>query len=178
MLAALLAYWLDKRGGRPLPERRDIDPLELAPGLLPHLTLCDLFDRGTRARFRLVGTVVVQRLGFDPTGRYLDQEKSGFFDLVAVLHRLVYCERAPVHATSVFAWGNDRRLEVQQLLLPLTQGGPDPAITLAAMLCRSTEPFPPTIRALSAASHSETQRRVLKSLAAHDWDHNAGRNVA
>ncbi len=178
MLAALLAYWQDKRRGRLLPERRDIDPLEMAPALLPHLTLCDLFDRGTRARFRLVGTVVVKRLGFDPTGRYLDQETGGFFDLVAALHRLVYCERAPVHATSVFAWGSDRRLEVQQLLLPLAQGGADPAIALTAMLCSSAEPFPPTIRALSEASHRETQRRVLKALHAADWDRNAGRSVA
>ncbi|HUZ72973.1 MAG TPA: PAS domain-containing protein [Stellaceae bacterium] len=178
MLAALLAYWQAKCQGRLLPERRDIDPLEMAPALLPHLTLCDLFDRGTRARFRLVGTFVVKRLGFDPTGRYLDHEKGGFFDLATALHRLVYCERAPVHSTSVFVWGSDRRLEVQQLLLPLAQGGPDPAIALAATICRSTEPFPPTIRALGAASHRETQRGVLKSRSAPDWDRSAGRNVA
>jgi hypothetical protein len=178
MLAALLAYWQEKRKGRPLPERRDIDPLEMAPDLLPHLMLCDLFDRGTRVRFRLVGTVVVKRLGFDPTGRYLDREESGFFELVAALHRLVYCERAPVHAASVFVWGGERRLEVQQLLLPLAHGGPDPAIALDAIVCRSTEPFPPTIRALGASNHRETERRVLKTLAAPAWSRGAGRNVA
>ena len=177
MLAALLAYWQGKQNGRALPQRRDIDPLEMAPGLLPHLMLADLLDRGTRVRFRLVGTVVVKRLGFDPTGRYLDAEGGPFFAHMAALNRLVYGERAPVYAASVFTWSGERRLEIEQVLLPLAQDGPDPAIALAALVCRSTEPFPPTIRALAMAGHREIERRVLKPLPAVSWT-DAGRNVA
>jgi hypothetical protein len=178
-LASLMAYWLGKRGDRALPSRRDIDPLEMGPGLLPHLLLCDLLDRGARVRFRLVGTVVVKRLGFDPTGKFLaDVMTGGYGDLVAALHRLVYCERMPVHSESVFTWGPDRRLEVQHLLLPLSHGGSDPAIALAGMVFHAAEPFPPTIRTLSATGHRETRHAVLKTLAAHAWDDDSGRNVA
>lgn len=177
-LAPLLAYWQTKRGARALPARRDIDPLEIAPALLPHLLLADLLDRGTRARFRLVGTVAVKRLGFDPTGKYLEHEKGAWFDLLAALNRLVYCERAPVYAESLFTWGN-RRLETQLLLLPLIQDGPDPAIALAGLGFRSSDPFPPTLRALSQqAQHRETLRAVLKPLPADHWVEDAGRNVA
>jgi len=178
-LSPLLAYWQKKRGARALPARRDIDPLEMGPLLLPHLILADLLDRGTRARFRLVGTLVVKRLGFDPTGKYLGDEKGGWFDLFAALNRLVYAERAPVYAESLFTWGSNRRLEAQLLLLPLTQDGPDPAIALAGFTFRCTEPFPPTLRILSQqAQHRETLRAVLKPLPADHWVEDAGRNVA
>jgi hypothetical protein len=178
-LAPLLRYWQEKRGARALPARRDIDPLEMGPALLPHLLLGDLLDRGTRVRFRLVGTVVVKRLGFDPTGKYLAEEQGDWFDLMAALTRLVYVERAPVYAESLFTWRSNRRLETQHLLLPLTQDGPDPAIVLAGIAFRSTEPFPPTLRQLaSMAQHRESMRVVLKHLPADEWVEDSGRNVA
>src|SRR5579884_2075511 len=91
-LGTLLRYWRVKRGTAAMPARRDIDPLEIGPELLPHLVLADLFDRGTRVRFRLVGTQIVKRLGFDPTGRYLAGEMTGaWFDYLALLYRIVYC---------------------------------------------------------------------------------------
>jgi hypothetical protein len=161
-----------------LPSRRDIDPVEMGPELLPHLVLTDLFDRGTRVRFRLVGTIVVKRLGFDPTGRYLEGEmKGGWWDLVGALHRLAYCERAPLYAESEFHWGTGRRLQARHLLLPLTQDGSDPAIALGGMVFAADEAFPPTIRVLGKeAAHTETTRQVLKP-AARD-DDAVGREVA
>jgi hypothetical protein len=180
VLAALLRYWDGQRGARALPARRDIDPLDMGSALLPHLLLVDLFDRGTRVRFRLVGTQVVKRLGFDPTGRYLEGEMTGgWYELLAALHRLVYAERAPVFAESEFLWGGGRRLRAQHLLLPLTQDGPDPAIALAAVVFASAEPFPPSIRALrDNATHSEIARQVLRPAPIPQPGRAAGKFVA
>jgi hypothetical protein len=180
ILGSLLRYWQEKRGTRALPSRRDIDPLEMGPDLLPHLLLVDLLDRGTRVRFRLVGTSVVKRIGFDPTGRYLDGEMSGgWWELLAALHRLVYCERAPVYAESEFAWGSGRLLRAQHLLLPLVQGGSDPAIALGGIAFASDEIFPPTIRALGpGAAHEEHGRQVLKHLPALEPSRARGRGAA
>ena len=36
-----LQYWLEKKGDRPMPGRRDLDPIEM-PGLLPHVILLDV----------------------------------------------------------------------------------------------------------------------------------------
>jgi len=178
-LAPLFRYWQEKRGVRALPARRDIDPVEMGPALLPHLLLGDLLDRGTRVRFRLVGTVVVRRLGFDPTGKYLGDENGAWFEQLAALNRLVYAERAPVYAESLFTWGTGRRLEAQHLLLPLNQDGPDPSIALMGLVFRSPEPFPPTLRVLGeTGQHRELLRAVLRQPPAQDWHEAAGRNVA
>ena len=152
----------------------------MGPDLLPHLFLTDLFDRGTRVRFRLVGTVVVKRLGFDPTGRYLDGEmKGGWWDLVGALHRLAYCERAPLYAESEFLWGTGRRLQARHLLLPLTQDESDPAIALGGVVFAAAEAFPPTIRALGeGAIHTETTRQVLKPPGPARDEDTIGREVA
>jgi hypothetical protein len=178
-LLALLRYWLGKRGVRALPSRRDIDPVEIGPELLPSLVLADLLDRGTRVRFRLVGTAVVKRLGADPTGRYLERELRGpWFDHWGSLHRLVYAERAPVFAESELTWGRGRRLRVSNLLLPLSQDGPDPAIALSGLAFASEEMFPPSLRALAeTGAHQELRRVVLRDVAEPE-EKPSGRQVA
>jgi hypothetical protein len=180
VLLALLRYWNKKRGAAALPARPDIDPLEMGPPLLPSLMLADLLDRGTRVRFRLVGTAVTKRLGFDPTGKYLeDTVKGGFGEQFAALSRLVYADRAPLYSEIVLHWGGHRRLEIEQLLLPLSQGGPDPAIALIGMSFRSLEPFPPSLGALAEiAAAGELRRFVPKLTGGSDWDADAGRSVA
>jgi len=180
VLGPLLRYWQRKCGARSLPSRRDIDPLEMGADLLPHLLLTDLLDRGTRVRFRLVGTTLVRRWGFDPTGRYLDGEmKGGWWESLAAFHRLAYAERAPLYGESEFLWDAERRLEARALLLPLTQDGPDPAIALSAVVFASNEAFVPTLRALvGVATHGERTRQVLKDLPSPGSAHVSGREVA
>jgi hypothetical protein len=76
LLTALLDYWEKKRGNRDMPRRRDIDPLEMPTRLLPYLQLIELGERG-RLRFRLIGTAIVDAMGRDATGRYLDDVMTG-----------------------------------------------------------------------------------------------------
>ena len=61
---------------RAMPRRRDIDPLDMPARLLPHVELVELGERG-RLRLALVGTAIVDALGKDATGRYLDQAFDG-----------------------------------------------------------------------------------------------------
>jgi hypothetical protein len=73
-LRQLRAYWASKgRPGGALPPRADIDPLEMRFAL-GHLILTDV-ERGPQPRFRhrLIGTHIVERAGYDATGRYLDE---------------------------------------------------------------------------------------------------------
>ena len=73
-LRQLRAYWAGKCGpdGR-LPRRADIDPLDMRFAL-GHLILTDV-EPGTQPRYRhrLIGTHIVERAGYDATGRYLDE---------------------------------------------------------------------------------------------------------
>lgn len=162
-LGALFRYWDKKRNGRTMPARRDIDPIEMGPKLLPHLMLCELAERGTRIRFRLVGTLLVKRLGYDPTGHWLaDLPKSDYLDHLARLLRQTYTEASPVYATSSFRWGVKGRLDAYHLLLPLTTGGNEPSMVLIGTAYMSEDVFPPQIRALDAlAQHSAGKREIL-----------------
>lgn len=72
-LRRLLEYWLEKRGSRRMPGRAHIDPMEFT-WMLGDVSLVDVVHTGgdLRFRFRLAGTRAVERLGYDMTGRWLD----------------------------------------------------------------------------------------------------------
>lgn len=162
VLDSLLRYWNDKRGvERLMPERKDIDPLEMGARLLPHLLLCDLLDRGNRVRFRVVGTNIVRRWGFEPTAKYLDEGLGPYFATLGELHHACFAERAPVYSVSTFRWGVNRELEAHHLLLPLSKGGFEPAIALAGIAFRSDEVFPPQIRNLNGVARFDERHRFI-----------------
>lgn len=71
-LRALYDYWQARRGGRAMPARRDIDPVDI-PLLLPHVVLFDVEPAPIRYRVRLIGTHLTEMLGRDDTGCYLDE---------------------------------------------------------------------------------------------------------
>jgi len=120
MLDTLLEYWSSKRAGRVMPERPDIDPVEMGPKLLPHLMITEYLDRGRRVRVRLCGTAAVTRLGCDPTGRRIDDAfNRDFSDLMLGLHHEVYRNATPVFSEWSFNWQDGRGLVLQLLLLPL-----------------------------------------------------------
>jgi len=105
ILGALYRYWSRCRGRRRVPDRRDIDPLQLGAKLLPHVGLMDIVDGGARVRYRLLGTAIVERFGADPTGKLMDEVMSGSYS--AFIHGLygdVVRARAPVFSESVFRW--------------------------------------------------------------------------
>lgn len=76
-IARLYEYWLARRGEHRFPARRDIDPLDMKFAL-GGISLFDVEqpggrDAALRFRYRLIGADIVQRDGFDLTGRYLDE---------------------------------------------------------------------------------------------------------
>jgi hypothetical protein len=71
-LRRLHAYWDEKRRGRRFPARADIDPLELG-FVLGNLTLIDVLTDPPRFRVRLQGSLAASRLGYDMTGKFVDE---------------------------------------------------------------------------------------------------------
>lgn len=118
-LSYALSCWHRWRGHRRCPMRNDLDPLDFRQ-LLPNLFLVEQLPAdGARFRYVLSGEVVRNTLGFELSGRYLDELFSG--DMLTL---------AETHYGSVLA-GNGhfaiqhwiRRgvlvLEYRRLLLPL-----------------------------------------------------------
>ena len=71
-LARLYAYWLDRKGSRRFPARRDLDPIDLRY-ILGHLLLIDVVPGPRRFRVRLHGSEITARVHYDLTGKFLDE---------------------------------------------------------------------------------------------------------
>lgn len=76
-LQRLLLYWEQKRGSRPMPARADLDPLEFV-WMLGDVSLVEVHHAAgaLRYRFRLIGTRAVERLGYEVTGKWLEDLPS------------------------------------------------------------------------------------------------------
>lgn len=67
-LRRFLAYWQDKRQGRGMPARRDVDPLEFS-WILGRVSLVEVAEEEPRFRYRLVASTLADHLGYEVTGR-------------------------------------------------------------------------------------------------------------
>jgi hypothetical protein len=71
-LYRLYDYLEAKRGDREFAARRDLDPLDF-PYILGNILLLDVLYQPLRFRYRLVGSLIVARVGYDMTGKFLHE---------------------------------------------------------------------------------------------------------
>lgn len=71
-LQRLYAYWRERHVGTRPPGRADLDPLDF-PYAVGFVTLVDVEHEPLRFRFRLVASPVTRHLGYELTGKYLDE---------------------------------------------------------------------------------------------------------
>lgn len=121
-LRRLYRYWLDKRGERPWPDRRAIDPAELKE-ILPNLAIIEIVGAANdpRFRYRLVGTAIVDAYGVDPTGRFVDEMTGAYRDVLLGLLREVAATGRGIYAASAFQLA-DTGVSTERLFLPLSVG--------------------------------------------------------
>jgi hypothetical protein len=137
ILGAALAYWRQKRNGRSMPSRRDIDPIEI-PKLLPHLQLIDIL--GSRFRYRLIGTALTEAHGKDYTGRYSDDED--FFGgprarAIGRVYSSIREMRRPVFLRSRYFTTMSFDLNANRLYLPLADDDREVTMILGALTFES-----------------------------------------
>jgi len=166
LLDGLFQYWGSKRLGRIMPERPDIDPVEMGPKLLPHLMITEYREDGRQVRVRLCGTAAVTRLGFDPTGRPIDGAfNEEFSGLLLGLHGEVYRHATPVFSEWSLGWKDGRRLVLQLLLLPLVLRSPVeeslPAQVLLGLRARSESHRTPPWRGEAGLTEARETRRIV-----------------
>jgi hypothetical protein len=122
---ALYDHWRTKCGDRPMPARKDLDPVDLKP-YLPSIILVDVVADARRFVYRLVGTKEVAERGNDPTGKPVGE---AFFAKTAeetldiygyvVRERRPFCFRDPYLAP-------DGQTEHEDIIyLPLSANGAD-----------------------------------------------------
>ncbi len=129
VLQSLYAYWAGKRQGRAMPDRADIDPIEMR-AWLGHLMLVERSGE-TDYIYRLYGSAFVDQFKVDMTGQSIDKLPAQQADLLRAEYDAVVQARAPMSRryTATFdytsrdkrsAWQVERSWE--RLVLPLTGG--------------------------------------------------------
>jgi hypothetical protein len=127
MVRMLHTWWLAHRGASGMPDRCDLDPAALR-SLLPNLFIADVEPNPFRIRYRLVGTKAVRTIGFDITGRYLDELLADEPEVPWMdYYRTVYESRAPLLGSAVVSARSGGTFTYEFGLFPLTQGGTDVA---------------------------------------------------
>jgi hypothetical protein len=108
-----LALWFAEADAGRRPGKDFLDPLRLR-FLLGSLSLLDVEKDPLRFRYRLVGTDVVQRLGLELTGKWLDDHPvPAIRPLLVQGARMVYHTGRPVYGRlDTRALGQDWQLEV------------------------------------------------------------------
>lgn len=123
---SVLEYWYEKAGEREMPSRVDLDPVIDLPKLTMHMFLVDVERGATRFRFRLVGTGVVDHVGREMTGHYLDELFDHEKQYIEVKEDYLEVVRHRAPQLAVVRFFSDLRGMVsnyERLLLPLSDDG-------------------------------------------------------
>lgn len=124
---ALYEYWrsIHPGPGR-LPGRAAVDPMAI-PQLLPYIMLLDVVGQPPRFRYRLIGTRMVDALGTDFTGRWLDEAHVRPDGSLPVFPSYVRVATQGLHdwrrGAPHFAGYLDRCTELERIFLPLATDG-------------------------------------------------------
>ena len=125
-LQRMYRYWESRRPGPGLlPGRQHIDPLDI-PDLLPGIWLLDVQHEPFRLRYRLVGTRIVEAIGREVTGRWLDEAHphlaphSGYVQR----YRTVVETRFPSRRRGkAMLWQHEDYREIENTIYPLATDG-------------------------------------------------------
>ena len=122
-----IEYWRKKAGGRPMPDRRDLNPAEI-PDLLPWIMLWDVVP-GTY-KVRLAGTGICEAHGREL--KDLDFETIHGEGTSAIKPDYDYVVRScqPHYAERTMWWNHRTYRSYRRVLFPFTNGRADCALIL------------------------------------------------
>ncbi len=138
-LKRLYRYWTERRGAKRYPSRDDIDPLDFGYAL-GRVSLVDVLENPRRYRYRLVSTSMTAGLGYELTGRFLDEiPEPEARRYTRQLYDAAVEKRIPLHFRDD-AMLDGRRWQSEALVLPLSS---DQQAIDMLMIYRTAEPSGP-----------------------------------
>lgn len=136
-LRRLYAYWDERRQGREFPARGDLDPVDFRY-ILGHVLLIDVLDDPLRFRFRLHGSELAARAGYDMTGKMADDLPNAANRALLIERcRLLVETRQPMAAADERILGR-RRFGYEVIWLPLARDGRHIDMLMAGLVYRSS----------------------------------------
>lgn len=136
-LVRLWQYWNELSIHGRLPSRGQIDPSQITP-VLPWTFLIDVTS-SDGFRYRLVGTRIVQDMGYDMTGQLVSRAYAGpDWDDVARDYRWVISQKRPcLTRNSVMLPATGTAYAYTRLLLPLAADGTEVDMLLGAAIAEN-----------------------------------------
>lgn len=137
---AVYAYWEERRGTRPAPERADIDPAAIRSALGDTIMLAaDFVDQ---LRFRLAGTRVCALFAREIKGEvfaalWSEQSRSSIEDLLAIIGD----ENVGAVAGLAGRTADGEQVDLELLLLPLAHSGHARIRALGVLAPTVTPPY-------------------------------------
>ena len=133
-LRRLYDYWCERRGDRRFPARSDIDPLDLA-FLMGNLILIDVVEGDPPGFFiRLHGTNLVQRAGYELTGKMLNELPITEFRQLAMQTFTFVARTGEPFRGYRDRVLDDRLRRYETLILPLSKNGERVDMLLASLI--------------------------------------------
>jgi hypothetical protein len=132
-LRRLYGYWLERKGDRRMPARRDIDPLDF-PYLLGNIMLFDVIRDPLRFRVRLHGTALVRLSAYELTGKLLDELPDTAYRAYAIERCRGLVESGEPAIVSHDRVLDGRRRNYEALWLPLAEDGSAVTMLLCALV--------------------------------------------
>lgn len=122
-LRTLLEHYLEVRGDRRMPSRRDIEPLRLGP-VLPIIWISDYEPAAGTFRYRLAGEKVNEIWGAPVAGRLLSEfSPPERFEATNEMHLKVLRDEAAIIASGAVFRCSGRVGLGERLILPLASDG-------------------------------------------------------
>jgi hypothetical protein len=138
-LHRFFAYLEAKRGTREFAARRDIDPLDFGY-ILGNVLLLDVLYEPLRFRYRLIGSNLSAKTGYDLTGKFVDDHPDAEYRAyVAARYAETVLSRRPTSGNYEVVM--DRKLKrYQSLRVPLSGDGRTIDMLVAAVILGRTPP--------------------------------------
>jgi hypothetical protein len=121
----LYGYWRSIAPSGALPSRQHFDPVDI-PDLLSCLWLLDVQRDPFRLRYRLAGTTIVEAIGHEVTGQWLDEAHPNIEDRAGFLARysgVVESGQPSWRKGYPRLWTHRDFGSVENLLLPFARDG-------------------------------------------------------
>lgn len=141
-LRELFAYWNEKRSGRPMPARADVNPGDIVSHL-PSVFLIGAEPPAVTPKdfhVRLMGTALNELFARDFTGRSLADGLSDKAASAAAKVLAIVCElRRPLRLHGAAHFGDDHAAtEIELVCLPLSVGGAHVGMAMGELVKRAS----------------------------------------
>jgi hypothetical protein len=115
-------YWQLQRRGRRFPARKDLDPIDFNFAL-GRVSIIEVHREPLQFRYRLVSTRLTEHLGYEMTGRSVDDiTDSAMREFTRAFYERVLARAAPTYECGSVVI-NGFRWSHETLALPLSAGG-------------------------------------------------------